>query len=457
MGIEFFSNKKIGFIGLGISNLYLANYLVKLKNKIFITEEKNKDDLKESLKKLDENIEVEFGKNSDKILDSDIVIRSPGIPLHNPLIKKILSKRIPVFTELEVSYQIIKSKLQKIPKIIAITGTNGKTTTTTLTGDIIKSFYSNVIVAGNIGVPLAKYIDEVKEESIIVLEVSSYQLEDIVEFKPDIACILNISNDHLEHHLTIENYILAKLKIFLNQKESDFAILNYDDQYTKSLNISYLRSKILYFSLNQELKEGCFYNKKDKRAIFRYKNITKEILVESNLPGEHNLENILVSIMCGILSGVPKENIEKVIKEFKGVEHRLEFVKEIKGVIFINDSKSTNVDSTLVALKSFDKPIHLILGGRHKGASYSPLIPLIKQKVRSILLIGEAQQIIYSELKDVGVDIYKCETLDKAVKKAKEIAKSQEIVLFSPACSSFDQFNNFEHRGKVFKELVENL
>jgi len=451
-------NKKVGMIGLGISNLYLANYLTKYGNKVFITEELSEDKVKDKLCLLDRSVEFECGGHSDKILKSDIVVRSPGIPYHNELIKKILNENIPIYTELEISFQIIKSKLKMIPKIIAITGTNGKTTTTALVGKILSSFYSDVVVAGNIGTPLIEFADKIKNDTIIVLEVSSYQLEDIREFKPHIGCILNITEDHLEHHLNMENYILAKSKIFLNQTKEDFIIFKYDDENIKKINKRSIESSVVYFSSKTKLKEGIWWEKDNNRIFFKYKKFPElELIVFPKIPGEHNIENILVSSLCGLLLNVPEKNIEKVVSEFQGIEHRLEFVRELDGVVYINDSKSTNVDSTLTALKSFSSPIHLILGGRDKGAPYSPLIPFIKQKVKTILLIGEATEVIYKQLQDIGVKIYKCETLENAVLQAKKIAKKGEIVLLSPACASFDQFKNFEHRGRVFKEIVNKL
>lgn len=454
--MEKFTNKKIGLIGLGISNLYLANYLVK-NNKVFITEELDEDKVQDKLAKLDKLVEYECGKHTDKILDSNIIIRSPGIPRHHSLIQKILSKKIPVFTELEISFQIIKSKLNKIPKIVAITGTNGKTTTTTLVGKILSSYYNDVVVAGNIGIPLINFVNKVNEDTIIVLEVSSYQLEDIVEFKPYISCILNITEDHLEHHLSMERYVSAKEKIFINQTKEDFAILKYGDENINKIDFNKINPPIIFFS-TEKLNEGCWWERKNNKAVFKIKNyFEEEVIINPKIPGEHNIENILASICCSILLKVPRKNIEKVIAEFPGVEHRLEFVKELDGVVFINDSKSTNVDSTLVALKSFNSPIHLILGGRDKGAPYTPLFDLIKEKVKTILLIGEATEIIYSQIKNLGIPIYKCETLENAVIKARSVAVKGDIVLLSPACASFDQFKNFEHRGKIFKEIVNNL
>lgn len=457
LDINSLKDKKIGLIGLGISNLYLANYLIQYTKNIFITESLPETKLSDRLAKLNPKIKYECGKHTDKIFKyTDLIIRSPGIPRDNILIKKILDKKIPVTTELEIAYQILKSKLGCTPTIIAITGTNGKTTTTTLVGKIISS-YREAVICGNIGEPLIKFVDKIKKDTVVVIEVSSYQLEDIVQFKPHISCILNITEDHLDHHKSMKNYINAKFNIFLNQGNNDFAVVNYDDKNIRTALKSIQKPRIVYFSKKNKLQYGCWLNTNTMYAVFNYNNESKKVKIQTSLPGEHNLENITASVTCSLLIGIPVKYIEKSIKTFHGVEHRLEFVRKINGVVYINDSKSTNVDSTLVALKSFSNPIHLILGGRDKGAPYTPLIPLIKQKVKTILLIGEATEIIYKQIKNLDVKIYKCGTLQNAVKTAYQIAKKNEIVLLSPACSSFDQFVNFEHRGNEFKRLVNSL
>lgn len=450
------NDKKIGLIGLGISNLYLANYLVNFTDKIFITEEQPLEQLKPTIGKLHPLVKYECGGHTDKILQSDIVIRSPGIPLHKPLIKEILNKKIPLLTELELAYEILHNKLKKEPLIIAITGTNGKTTTTTLIGKICSS-YRKTVVCGNIGEPLIKFVDEITNDTFLVIEVSSYQLEDIIYFKPHIGCILNITEDHLEHHITMENYIKAKFNLFKNLTQDDYAVINYDDENIKKHSHLITTGRTVYFSKYKKLQHGCWYEKINSCAVFNFENILETINIKTQLLGEHNIENIIAAVSCCLLAGVPKDIIEKEIQNFKGVEHRLEFVRSLNGVVYINDSKSTNVNSTMVALKSIQNPIHLILGGRDKGAPYTPLIPLIREKVKTILLIGEASKIIYEQLKNCGVPIYNCEILENAVKKAKELAVSGDVVLLSPACSSFDQFTNFEHRGKTFKSIVQNL
>ncbi len=457
---ELLKDKVVGLVGLGKSNLSLANYLLNYTTKIFVTEILPEDKVKQQISLLDKRIKYECGGHSDKILLSDIVIKSPGIPQHHPLIQKISSKKIPILTELEVSYRIIVDKLSCRPQIIAVTGTNGKTTTTTLIGEIFLSYKknNNVIVAGNIGTPLIDFVDKIKNDTIIVLEVSSYQLENIEQFSPRVACLLNIAEDHLDHHITMQDYINAKTKIFINQQESDFAILNYDDQYIRNINLNKFCAQQIYFSTTTKLKKGCYWDKENRKIVFSNDEFGEIVLQpQIKLPGIHNIENILTAVCCSILLNVPKEIVEQTISNFTGVEHRLEFVREIDGIKFINDSKSTNVNSTLVALKSFNEPICLILGGRDKGAPYTPLIPLITQKVKLLLLIGEATDIIYSQLKNCGVEIVKCGDMFTAVTTALRKAKRGDIVLLSPACSSFDQYRNFEHRGTEFKKIVNNL
>jgi len=449
--------KKIGLIGLGISNLHLANYLAKHGYKVFITEEQPQQNVQPQIAELHPEIEYECGGHSEKILLCDLVIRSPGIPQDHFLIKQAIKKGIPVFTEIELAYQILNRKLKKEPIIVAVTGTNGKTTTVSLLGNICQN-YKKTVVCGNIGQPFVKFIDNIDEETIIIIEVSSYQLEDIIEFKPYIGCILNITEDHLEHHKSMQNYISAKFNLFKNQDEKNFAVLNYDDENIKNSINKIKKSNIFFFSTKTFIDNGAWLDKKNSEVVINSNFDNSRIKIQTSLFGEHNLENITAAVCCSRLLNIPIHIIEETIKNFKGVEHRLEFVDKINDIVFINDSKSTNVASTVVALKSFSQPIHLILGGRDKGAPYTPLIPFIEQKVKSILLIGEATEIIYEQLKHIkSCSIYKCETLENAVKKAYEIAKPGDIVLLSPACSSFDQFKNFEHRGKIFKKLVSSL
>ena len=432
---------KISVVGLGKSGIACANLAVKKGFKVFASDSGNKRTY--SQMKLNKKVEVEFGMHSDKILNADIIVKSPGLPADLPIFKSAKKKNIKIISELDFALKFINPKT-----IIAVTGTNGKTTTTTLIYKIIKKQYPNTVVAGNIGYPVTSIINKINKNTILVLELSSYQLEDSPNFKPEISVSLNITPDHLKHHKTMKNYIKAKSNVFINQSNKNFAIYNGNDKYLKK---EILKTKAKKFAFN--CNKNCSINYNDGTIFIKENNKTTKFNVNIKIPGKHNIENILSAVMAAYLCGTKIENIQKVINSFKGVEHRIEFVKEINGVKYYNDSKGTNVDSTKVALESFDKNIQLILGGQDKGSPYKPIYNLIKKKVKNLFLIGEATPIIEKQLKGC-VPIYKCQTLKNALVKIQKIAKPKDIVLFSPACASFDQFKDFEHRGKVFKELV---
>ena len=435
---------KISVVGLGKSGIACANLAIKKGYEVFASDSgKNRT---HSQMKLNKKVNVEFGQHSDKILDSDFIIKSPGLPSDLPIFKAAKKRNIKIMSELDFALKFIKPK-----SIIAVTGTNGKTTTTTLIYKIIKKQYTNTVVAGNIGYPITSITNKVNNNTILVLELSSYQLEDSPNFKPTISVSLNITPDHLKHHKTMKNYIKAKDNVFINQTNKNFAIYNGLDKYIKK-EIS--KTKAKKFVFNAISKNSINYN--DGKIYIKDNNKKIEFDVNIKIPGRHNIDNILAAIMAAYLSKVKIENIQKVINSFKGVEHRIEFVKEIKGVKYYNDSKGTNVDSTKVALESFDKNIQLILGGQDKGSPYKPIYNLIRKKVKNIFLIGEATPIIKKQLKG-SVSMIECNTLENATKKIYSVAQKGDIVLFSPACASFDQFNDFEHRGKVFKELVLKL
>lgn len=433
---------KITILGLGKSGIACANLAVSKGYSVFASDSgKTKT---HAQMKLNKNVEIEFGKHSSKVLDSDIIIKSPGIANELEILQQARKKEIPVLSELEFALNFAKPK-----KIVAITGTNGKTTTTTLTYEIIKKAYKNTFVAGNIGFPISEIVTKLNSKSVLVLELSSYQLEDSPYFRPNISISMNITPDHLKHHHTMANYIKAKSNIFINQKKSDYAVYNYEDKYLKKFIQKTSADK---FEFNSNKTKNCIYYKDE---IIYLKKGNKKITLKPkiNMPGKHNIDNILAAICASYLAGVKVSAIEKVISGFKGVEHRIEFVKEINGVKYYNDSKGTNVDSTKVALESFDKNIQLILGGQDKGSPYKPIFNLIKKKVKNIFLIGEATKIIKKELKN-SAPMTECKTLDNAVKKIYSVATKGDIVLFSPACASFDQFNDFEHRGREFKKFV---
>ncbi|MDR1952443.1 MAG: UDP-N-acetylmuramoyl-L-alanine--D-glutamate ligase [Elusimicrobiota bacterium] len=449
--------KKIGILGLGKSGVAAANLAVKLGFEVFASDSAKK----RLIKNLDKKVNKEFDGHTEKLLDSQLIIKSPGIHSDIPIIKKAVRKKIRVISELKFGLEH-----SKYSKVLAVSGTNGKTTVTDLLFKMIKSSFKNSIVCGNIGLPLSDKALQTSKKSIITLEVSSYQLEDTPDFKPDISVLLNIAKDHIEHHKTLANYIKAKKIIFANQTPNDFAVLNFDDKNVLKISASAKVSKIFFTKK--------FIDKKNMPAILRKYNgkgfvfydggriifdiFSKrlEIKPKIKIVGLHNIENILAASAAAFCAGVSIDKISKTISSYNGVKHRIEFIKTIDGVNYYNDSKSTNVDSTRVALNAFDRGIWLIMGGQDKKFPYAPLAKLIKEKVKGILLIGEARNIIKKDL--IGTaKFYDCYNVENAVKKASELACSGDIVLLSPACASWDQFKNFEERGDVFRKAVERL
>ncbi len=433
---------KIAVLGLGKSGIACANLAISKGYGVFASDSGKVRTHKDM--KLNKKVEVEFGKHTQKVLDCDIIIKSPGLPNELEILKQARKQEIPILSELDFALNFAKPK-----KIIAVTGTNGKTTTTTLIYEIVKKGYKNTFVAGNIGFPISEVVTKLNSKSILVLELSSYQLEDSPLFRPDISVSMNITPDHLKHHHTMANYVKAKANVFINQKKQDYAIYNHNDKYLKK---SILKTKANKFAFNDNRSKNCIFYK-DGTIYLKKGNKTIKLNPKINIPGKHNIDNILASVAASYLAGTKKPVIEKVISNFKGVEHRIEFVKDINGVKYYNDSKGTNVDSTKVALESFDKNIQLILGGQDKGSPYKPIFNLIKKKVKNIFLIGEATNIIKKQLKG-SAPMVECKTLSNAIKKIHSVAQKGDIVLFSPACASFDQFNDFEHRGREFKKFV---
>ncbi|MDR1474863.1 MAG: UDP-N-acetylmuramoyl-L-alanine--D-glutamate ligase [Endomicrobium sp.] len=435
--------KNLGVLGLGKSGVAAANLGVKLGYNVFASDLGNK----RNIKKLNKKVNTEFGEHSEKILDSDIIVKSPGIHFDIPILKKAIKKKINILSELAFSL-----KYSKYKKIVAITGTNGKTTTTDLISKIIKSVYKDSIVVGNIGMPLADKALKTRNSTYITMELSSYQLEDTPDLKPDISVLLNVTPDHLEHHNTMNAYIKAKENVFINQRRNGYAILNYDDRICKKMS-SKVKSNLIFFSKNP-LKNGVFYN--EGKIVIKFAKEYFEIKPKINIVGSHNIENILAATAASYVADVEPKDIEKVISKYKGVEHRIEFIKTINGVNYYNDSKSTNVDSTRVALESFGKNILIIMGGRDKGFSYNPLKDLVKNRVKAIFLIGEASKKIKRDL-NTCTNFYDCGNIENAVDKIHKISNEGDTVLLSPACTSFDQFKDFEERGKIFKQLVNKL
>lgn len=401
----------------------------------------------------DENKKITPKKD---ILDYDFFIKSPGISWKHKVLKQIKKAKKPIFSELEVAI----SYLPKNCKIFAITGTNGKTTTTTMLGAILKEYskeegkHRQVYVVGNIGTPIASKIGKIKENSLVVVEVSSYQLEDSTYFNPHASAILNITPDHLEHHGSYKKYIEAKAKIFKSQKGEQVLVINGTDEVCSSF-AKKAKCRIFSFSSTPKkiLKSDVFYDGDEIIFASGY-----HIKPPKDLIGIHNIENVMAASLVAFACGVHPSSVQRAMDKFKNIEHRIEYFATKKGVKYYNDSKATNVDSTLIALKALqtDKKLWLILGGLDKGAPYSPLAIEIRKTCKHIVLIGSAAPKIAKELKNL-CPITDCKDLQTAVKFIYKNAKKGEVCLLSPACASFDQFKSFEHRGQVFKELVSKL
>jgi len=392
---------------------------------------------------LDEGIMVEAGGHGLLTFRrQDLIVVSPGVPLSTPELVQARSFGRPVIGELELAARFLKGQ------ILAITGSNGKTTTTAIAGEILKEGGLPTLVGGNIGVPVVSLIEESTDDTWSVLEVSSFQLESTEEFRPKIAVILNITPDHLDRHGSFEAYARAKERIFAAQSADDFVVLNADNT-RASEAAARSKAKVYWFSIEQPVRQGAWVA--DGYVVYR-----SAPGAEIELKGEHNVENVLAAVTASRLAGVGVDAIARAVEKFQAVEHRLEYVATVHGVEYFNDSKATNVDATAKAVAAFSNGIHLILGGKDKGSDYTTLSQLLRDRVRAIYTIGTAAEKIESQLRGV-VSIHSCGTLDVAVARATEAAHPGEVILLAPACSSFDQFENYEHRGRVFKDLVNRM
>jgi len=445
------NNKRVLVVGLGKSGVASALFLRSRGAQVTVSDSKPQEQLSEEIPiLLDHGIIIETGGHGERTFHGqDLIVVSPGVPADSPPLVQARALGEPVIGEIELAAQFLPKN------IVAITGSNGKTTTTTLTGEIITAGGYPTRVGGNIGTPAISLVDTARPDSVIVLEVSSFQLETIQTFRPKVAVVLNVTPDHLDRHRTFETYVDAKARIFENQQADDFAVLNADDPVCVAL-ASRTRAQVFWFSRKNEVRQGAFV--RDGRILFRDPAGQREIMLVSEIPlkGTHNLENVLAAVCAGKLSGCNSEVIAEAVRNFKVVEHRLEYVATIRGVEYYNDSKATNVDATIKALESFPANIHLILGGKDKGSDYTVLNDLLRQRVKRVYTIGAAAEKIESQVKGAA-EIVHAESLDSAVQRASASAQPGDIVLLAPACASFDQFRNYEHRGKVFKELVQRL
>jgi len=388
------------------------------------------------------------GHRTETFLEQDLILPSPGVPADTPDLRVARAKGVTVWSELELAYRFHKGRL------IGITGSNGKTTTTSLIAHLLQGAGAPVILAGNIGTPLIARVEETSENSISVVEMSSFQLELIATMRPDIGVFLNLTPDHLDRHESLEAYGTAKARIFENQTAKDFAILNADDAPT--VRYAPAKPQVFWFSRRKPVEQGAYL--RGAEIVFR-RNGTEEVLLEASdisLPGAHNLENVLAATAAARLAGAGTAGIADAVRSFAGVEHRLELAGEIRGVRYYNDSKATNVDATLKALDAFSGGVFIILGGKDKGSDYTVLRQPLREKAAQALLIGAAAEKIAGQIAG-SVAIERAGTLERALDIAQRRARPGHIVLLAPACASFDQFENYEHRGRVFKQLVRRL
>lgn len=456
-------SKNILVIGLAKTGISTIKFLHGKKANVIVNDIKKKEDLKEILSELDylENIKFVLGEHLSGVSGIDLVVVSPGVPLDIPFILDIKDKGIEIIGEVELAYRILKSS-SEMPTIIGITGTNGKTTTTSLTGELFKNAKKDTHIVGNIGNPLIDIVDKTTKESFMVSELSSFQLESIKDFTPKISVVLNVTPDHLNRHHSMENYIEAKSRIFANQKENDISIFNYDDNTTRELAnksnaISY------FFSSNTNLssvnKNGIYVDSEGYITL----NISQEIRLmhksEISLPGVHNLQNSLATALIAYSLGIDLDIIKNTLSSFRGVEHRQEFVKDIDGVRYVNDSKATNPDSTIKAINSYDRPLILIAGGMDKKNDFSELINEAKDKVKALVVLGETASELQKQARLCGFEhlVVRVYSMKDAVSVARKVSKDGDIVLLSPACASWDMYKNFEERGNEFKKYVLEL
>ena len=436
--------KNVLVVGLGKSGMAAFDLLKLMQANVWLYDGNEKFSL--------DNISAPLYLGSfpkDKFQELDLAVFSPGVPLDIELAQFLKDNNIKIIGEIELAYMVEKGT------VIGITGTNGKTTTTTLVGEIMKKYNPNTLVVGNIGYPYTKEVIKTSNDSITVAEISSFQLETAVKFRPRVSAILNITPDHLNRHKTMECYTQMKFDIAKNQKDDDLCVLNYDDELIRK-NEKQIKCNIEYFSSKQKISNGLYQN--DKKEIVDGK--TNQVLMsmkDTKLVGDHNCENIMAAILMSRKMGLPMDLIIDTIKKFSPVEHRVEFVENIDGVDYYNDSKGTNPDAAIKAIKSMDKPTILIGGGYNKGGDFDEWIKAFDGKVKKLLLLGETKEKIAADAKKCGFENYEfVKDLKEAVEKAHEYAQSGDAVLLSPACASWDMFKSYEQRGDLFKEYVRN-
>ncbi|MBE6065537.1 UDP-N-acetylmuramoyl-L-alanine--D-glutamate ligase [Clostridium cochlearium] len=449
---KFIYNKKVAIIGLGISNMPLIEFLSNLGARVTGFDKKNEDELGKDIEKLKEKgVNFELGSNYlDKLSNFDVVFRTPSMRVDHPILTKAKSEGAYITSEMEQFIKYCPAKL------FCVTGSDGKTTTTTLIYNMLKAEGYTVWIGGNIGTPLFTEIEKIKKEDMVVLELSSFQLMSIKE-PVEVALITNVSPNHLDIHKDMEEYIEAKKNIFKYQRKDDLLVINEDNKVTKSMEKECI-GRVLKFSMKEKLKKGAFFY--DEYLYINEKKVCN--MNEVKLKGMHNIENLLAAFCC-VSEDISIDSMGKVAKNFAGVEHRLELVKEIQGVKYFNDSIASSPTRTLAGLKSFDRPVILIAGGYDKNISFDILAKEGISHIKHLILLGDTKYKIEEAFKNIMKDsnqyipISICNSIEEAVNIAKENAKFGDIVTLSPACASFDMFKNFEERGNKFKSIINNL
>jgi UDP-N-acetylmuramoylalanine--D-glutamate ligase len=442
--------QRVLVVGLARTGVATALFCSARGAVVTATDTRSEAEIGESIAQLRAaRVQLELGGHREEtFLRQDLIVPSPGVPADAPMLQAARAKGTTIWSEIELAYRFLRGRL------IGITGSNGKTTTTSLVEHILKTAGFRTILAGNIGTPLIGCVGEMSETTISVVELSSFQLELIDTFRPNISVFLNLTPDHLDRHRTFEAYGAAKARIFENQSEDDAAVLNVDDPGTAPYVP--VRPRVYWFSRKKSVEQGAYL--RGEEVVFRRDGKEEPVLRRQDvpLPGSHNLENVLAAVAATRVAGADAASVAKGVRSFAGVEHRLELVTEISGVRYYNDSKATNVDATLKALDAFPGRIRVILGGKDKGSDYTALQQPLREKAILALLIGAAAEKIEQQIAG-SVAIERAGTLERAVEIAHQAARAGDVVLLAPACASFDQFQNYEHRGRVFKELVHEL
>ena len=449
-----FFDKKVLVVGSGKSGIAAAGLLLSQDKDVILYDGNEKLDKEEIRKQIltERDVEIRLGA-FDETWEKELslVVLSPGVPTDLPFILKLRSDGLPIWGEVELAYRFAKGR------VAAITGTNGKTTTTALTGEIMKDYYDSVFVVGNIGIPYTEQAAKTGEDSVTVAEISSFQLETIDTFHPQVSAILNITPDHLNRHHTMENYIKAKEDITRNQTETDACVLNYEDEVLRAFG-EQLHTRVIWFSGAGELPKGLWF---DGTSIWCRMDAEKEKVCdisELNLLGRHNYENVMAAVGISLHMGVPMESIRKTLRRFQAVEHRIEFVAEKKGVAYYNDSKGTNPDAAIKGIQAMTRPTWLIGGGYDKNSEYEEWIRAFDGKVKGLVLIGATREKIRDAALRCGfTDTVLADTFEEAIAYCADHAVPGDAVLLSPACASWGMFRNYEERGRKFKEFVKQL